>query len=245
MTDSILSIKNLSVAIDKKLILADICFDVPKSKIITLIGPNGSGKSTLARCILGLIKPSSGKISIKDGIKIGYMPQKVLLNSNLPIKVITFLQLETRYKIDKDLFNQIVKEVNIGNILELPLQKISGGELQKVLLARTLLIKPNLLILDEPTQGIDINGQLEFYKLIEKLCKEKGLSILLISHDLHMVMKSTDYVICLNKHICCEGTATYINKQHDFHKLFGHEALTAFSVYEHHHDHTHEKSLDN
>lgn len=239
MNNAILKIEDLSVNIDGRQILDKINLNVVQGKIITIIGPNGSGKTTLVRCILKLIKPNSGKIWIRDDIRIGYMPQKVSLNMNLPIDVITFLKLEISNKISSDLLEKTISEVGIENILLLPLQKISGGEMQKVLLARALLCEPNLLIMDEPAQGVDINSQLDFYKLIDKLRREKNMSMLIISHDLFMVMKNTDYVICLNHHICCEGTANFVNQQKDFQKLFGHEALSAFSVYEHHHDHDH------
>lgn len=239
MNNHILKITNLSVNIEEKLILDKISFSVPEGKIITVVGPNGGGKSTLARCILKLIKPSSGEIWVKNGIKIGYMPQKISLNQNLPINVLTFLKLSINNKTNPELLTQTIHEIGIQHILSTPLQKISGGEMQKVLLAKALLGKPNLLVLDEPSQGIDINGQLDLYKLIDKLCKEKNMSMLIISHDLFMVMKNTDHVICLNQHICCEGTATFVNQQQNFQKLFGHEAINTFSIYEHHHDHNH------
>lgn len=239
MTNPILKITDLSVNINGNLILDKISFNVPEGKIITVVGPNGGGKSTLARCVLKLIKPSSGEIWVKDGIKIGYMPQKISLNPNLPINVITFLKLSVNHKTNSELLTQTIHEIGIQHILSTPLQKISGGEMQKVLLAKALLGKPNLLVLDEPSQGIDVNGQMDLYKLIDKLCKEKNMSMLIISHDLFMVMKNTDYVICLNQHICCEGTATFVNQQQNFQKLFGPEAVNTFSIYEHNHDHTH------
>lgn len=239
MNDPILKITNLSVNIEEKLILDKISFSIPEGNIITVVGPNGGGKSTLARCILKLIKPSSGEIWVKDGIKIGYMPQKLSLNKNLPINVITFLKLSIKNKTNSEILLQTIHEIGIQHILLTPLQKISGGEMQKVLLAKALLGKPNLLVLDEPSQGIDINGQLDLYKLIDKLCKEKNMSMLIISHDLFMVMKSTNHVICLNQHICCEGTAAFVNQQENFQKLFGRDALNTFSIYEHHHDHSH------
>ena len=239
MQDTLLKIQNISVTLDEKKILVDVSFDITKAKIVTIIGPNGSGKTTLARCILGLIKPNSGNIWFKKNLKIGYMPQKINLNPNLPLTVLNFLQLEIKHKIDFLSLTKTIAEVGITKILGHPLQKISGGEIQRVLLARALLANPDLLILDEPVQGVDITGQVEFYKLIDRLRQEKSISILIISHDLHMVMKTTDYVICLNHHICCEGTATFVNQQQDFHQLFGQEALASLSVYKHHHDHVH------
>lgn len=240
MSETLLKIDNLSISIDKKQILENISFEVNAAKIITIVGPNGSGKTTLARCILGLIRPTSGGIWFKKNIKIGYMPQKINLNPNLPLTVIDFLKLEIRSKINKKLLDGVIEELDIIDIIKNPLQKISGGEMQKVLLARALLSNPELLILDEPTQGVDINGQVEFYKLIDKLRLGRNITSLIISHDLHMVMRNTDYVICLNRHICCEGSPQLINQQQDFQKLFGaNEALMNFSVYNHHHDHAH------
>lgn len=239
MNELLLKIDNLSVVIEGKQILENINFEVPKAKIITIIGPNGSGKTTLARSLLKLIKPSKGSIWFKPNLSIGYMPQKVNLNPNLPLTVIDFLKLEINHKTSKELLLDSINEVGIAKILSHPLQKISGGEMQRTLLARALLKQPDLLILDEPAQGVDINGQVEFYRLIEKMRLEKEITSLIISHDLHMVMKNTDYVICLNRHICCEGSPNFINQQQNFHELFSNEALTNFSVYEHHHDHVH------
>jgi zinc transport system ATP-binding protein len=239
MSELLLKIDDLSLAIEGNQILDNINLEIPKAKIITIIGPNGSGKTTLARSILNLIKPNKGSIWFKPNLKIGYMPQKVSLNPNLPLTVIDFLKLEVNCKMSKDLLHDIINEVGITKILSHPLQKISGGEMQRTLLARALLKQPELLILDEPVQGVDINGQVEFYKLIEKLRLEREITSLIISHDLHMVMKNTDYVICLNRHICCEGSPNFVNQQQNFHELFSNEALTNFSVYEHHHDHVH------
>lgn len=241
MNDYILEIKNLNVEIEGTKILEDVSFKIKQGEIVTIIGPNGSGKTTLAKCILNLLEPNSGTIWLKPGVNIGYTPQKVLLNQKLPIIVKNFLELSIKTKIDKTMVELIAEEIGIKKIIDRPLQKISGGELQKVLLARALLSKPGLLVLDEPAQGVDITGQLGFYKLIEKLCKENQISVLNISHDLFMVMKNTDYVICLNRHICCQGTPTFVNQQSNFHKLFGHEALSAFSIYEHNHNHTHDE----
>ena len=239
MPDLLLKIENLSINIDDKQILNNVSFKVPKGQIITIIGPNGSGKTTIARCILKLIAPQQGNIWSKPGIKIGYMPQKLHLNQQLPLTIGDFLRLKIVHPIDENFLQNIVKEVGIDKILLYPLQKISGGEMQRTLLARALLMNPDLLILDEPTQGVDIHGQAEFYNLIEKLRLEKNIASLIISHDLHMVMKKTDYVICLNHHICCEGSATFVNKQQDFQKLFYNDALMNFAIYEHKHDHHH------
>lgn len=236
MQEVLLKLNDVSVTIDKKSILDDISFVVTKAKIITIIGPNGSGKSTLARSILGIVDISKGEIWFKDGLKIGYMPQKLSLNPYLPIQVIDFLKLNVNDIFLNERLSKIIDKVKINHILENPLQKISGGEMQRVLLARALLNDPDLLILDEPTQGIDINGQVEFYKIIDYLRNDKQKSIIIISHDLNMVMKSTDYVICLNKNICCEGTVQYVHKHKDFLNLFGMQTLSTLSLY-HRQDH--------
>jgi zinc transport system ATP-binding protein len=239
MSDLLLNLEKVSVKIGDKQILDKISLSISKGKITTIIGPNGSGKTTIVRCILKLIEINQGKIWFKPNLKLGYMPQKINLNPNLPLTVLGFLKLNINHKIIDSTLNDVINEVNISSIISHPLQKLSGGEMQKTLLARALLTNPELLILDEPVQGVDINGQVEFYNLIEKLRVERNIGILVISHDLHMVMKGTDYVICLNQHICCEGVTNFVNQHKDFKKLFGNEALKAFSVYEHHHDHTH------
>lgn len=235
----LLKINNLSVNIDNKLILDGISFELDAEKIITIIGPNGSGKTTLLRAILGLENSSQGTITFSPKIKIGYMPQKIILNLYMPLKVIDFLRLQVSIKLEQNYLNQIIGDTKIKDVLESPLQKISGGEMQRVLLARALLNKPKILILDEPVSGLDIKGQEEFYNLIDLIRKERKISVLMVSHDLHMVMKNTDYVICLNKHICCEGTVESINKSGELENLFASNSLKSLSIYKHHHNHVH------
>lgn len=238
-TEILLTIKDLCVEFEGKKILDKVSFSIAAAKIITLIGPNGSGKTTLVRSILGVVKPTSGSIRSSDKLIIGYMPQKLNLNKNLPLNVIDFLRLEVNRKITNKLLNDITEELGIAHILPLNLQKLSGGEMQRTLLAKAMLAGPNLLILDEPIGGLDINGQIEFYKLIDKLRIERGVSILIISHDLHTVMRRTDYVICLHHHICCEGSPDFVNQQPYFNNKFDSETLKALSIYEHRHDHRH------
>ncbi len=240
MAELILKVDNLNVTIERKKILENISLKLHENEIVTIIGANGSGKSTLIKTILGLIEQFSGSIYINPHIKLGYMPQHLTLNENLPLTVMDFLSLGNYLvNISENLFNEVLEQTKIKPILNTQLRKVSGGEMQFVLLAKALLKAPKLLILDEPTQGIDINRQTEFYSLIEKLRLEKKMAFLIISHDLHMVMKTTDYVICLNHHICCEGTVSSLTNNPELAKIFSNEAFANFSFYEHHHDHSH------
>lgn len=236
---TLLKVDNLSLAIDDKEILQNISFKIKEGEIVTIIGPNGSGKSSLLKCIIGLIDNFQGNISKEKDLIIGYMPQKIHINDNLPLTVANFLELSIGKKVDSKNIVQVAELTGIEKILNSPMQKISGGEMQFVLLAKALLKKPNLLILDEPTQGIDVRGQVSFYKLLEELRKSKNITCLMVSHDLHIVMKTTDYVICLNGHICCQGSVKTINEHEEFQNLFSIDSLHNFSVYKHHHDHDH------
>ncbi len=235
----LIQLTNLSVTLSNKNILENVNLTLNQGQIITIIGPNGSGKTTLVRCVLNFLKPTVGNIWIKENLKIGYLPQKMNINPNLPISVEDFLKLTVKNSINKKILNRIIGQTNIHKILSNPLQKISGGELQKVLLAKALLKQPQLLILDEPNQGVDVSGQVEFYQLIEKLRKEQNIASLIISHDLHLVMKNTDYVICLHNHICCEGTVNKIQEENYLQKLFSNDVLEHFAIYNHRHNHNH------
>lgn len=240
---TLLKIDNLSLVIESKEILHNISFEIKEGEIVTIIGPNGSGKSSLLKCIIGLLDNYSGKILKDKNLVLGYMPQRIYINDNLPLTVANFLELSANKKTSSIKIDYVAEITGIKKILNSPMQKISGGEMQFVLLAKALLKDPNLLILDEPTQGIDVRGQVSFYKLIEELRKHKNLACLMVSHDLHIVMKNTDYVICLNHHICCHGEAHTINEHKEFQNLFSMDSLDNFSVYKHHHDHDHIRSL--
>jgi zinc transport system ATP-binding protein len=231
--DPLLKASNINVYFDKGHVLQNINLDIRAKEIVTLIGPNGSGKSTLAKVILGLIKPSSGEIIRSKGLTIGYMPQKIYLDNVMPLKVKNFLGLFVEQN-----FDEICEEIAITHLLNRALYSLSGGELQRVMLARSILKNPNLLVLDEPVQGVDITGQLEFYALIERIRDNRGTSIFVISHDLYMVMKASDQVICLNQHVCCQGAPSDLNQQEIFRELFGIDA-SKIAIYSHHHDHSH------
>lgn len=229
----IVSIKNVSVILNHQNILDNISFTIETGKIITILGPNGAGKSTLVKLVLGLIKPTKGVISRQKNLTIGYVPQNLQLDRSLPITVKRFMQLNTN--INAHDINKILQRVNGLGLLNKIMHQLSGGEMQRVLLAQALIKKPELLILDEPTQGVDVNGQITLYNLIANAKNEFNCSVLMISHDLHLVMAKTDEVICLNKHICCSGTPALVSNDPEFIALFGRNAANQLAIYRHHH----------
>lgn len=183
--------------------------ELKPGKILTLLGPNGAGKSTLVRVVLGLVTPDEGVIKRNGKLRIGYVPQKLYLDTTLPLTVNRFLRL--RPGTHKEDILPALKRVQAGHLINAPMQKLSGGETQRVLLARALLNRPQLLVLDEPTQGVDVNGQVALYDLIDQLRRELDCGVLMVSHDLHLVMAKTDEVLCLNHHICCSGTPEVVS----------------------------------
>ena len=233
----LLAAKNLGLKLQGKTILSDVNLSLRESEIVTLIGPNGAGKTSLIRILLGLSKASEGEVYRRADLRIGYVPQRTSINSVLPLRVLDFLKLAAPYKDDE--IAQVLEEVGVSHILHSAIQKISGGELQRVLLARALLKKPNVLVLDEPAQGVDIIGQQALYKMITSIRDNHACGILMVSHDLHLVMAATDQVVCLNTHVCCTGHPGHISEHPEYLKLFG-DALDGMAVYSHHHDHEHE-----
>ncbi len=229
-----IEIKQLGVKQQGRWILKDISLTIAPGEIVTLVGPNGCGKTTLVRALLGLMPISTGSISLPDDLSIGYMPQACHIDPTLPITVQRFLSL-SGMPIDAALN----KKLRIQRLLKQPMQVLSGGELQRVLMARALMRKPKLLVLDEPVQGVDVTGQAKLYDLITQARDELGCSVLMVSHDLHIVMAKTDKVICLNQHICCSGTPEAVQKDPAYINLFG-TAAEKLAVYTHDHDHDHD-----
>lgn len=209
MMPILVTLNKISVTFGSRRVLNDISLSLRPGKILTLLGPNGAGKSTLVRVVLGLIPPSSGSLVREPGLRIGYVPQKLHLDATLPLTVSRFMRLKPGVK-KADILPALTR-VQAAHLLDQPMQKLSGGENQRVLLARALLNRPQLLVLDEPTQGVDVNGQLALYDLIEQLRKELGCAVLMVSHDLHLVMAKTDEVLCLNQHICCSGAPEVVS----------------------------------
>lgn len=241
MTKELINCNAISVSFGDRMVLENVSVAVQKKEIVTIIGPNGSGKTTLLKSICGLQQVASGNITKQKNIVIGYMPQKIVIEKTLPLTVRRFLRLNGTSKNLREISDveEIAKKFGILSLLGQQIHGISGGEMQRVMLARTVLLKPDLLVLDEPTQGLDIHGQAEFYSLILQVRDEIGCAIIMVSHDLHMVMASTDKVVCINTHVCCQGTPEDINKHPEYIALFGKKDAGKVAIYTHKHDHVH------
>lgn len=235
---NLVSLENISVSFGTRRVLADISLNLNAGRILTLLGPNGAGKSTLVRVVLGLVAPDSGIIKRNPNLRIGYVPQKLHLDATLPLTVSRFMRLRPGVK--KGDIQPALVRVQAAHLIDAPMQKLSGGETQRVLLARALLNRPQLLVLDEPTQGVDVNGQLALYDLINQLRHELGCAVLMVSHDLHLVMAKTDEVLCLNHHICCSGTPEVVSMHPQFISMFGPRGAEQLGIYRHHHNHRHD-----
>ena len=234
MKDEILiRLENVCKQFGEQTVLQQIDLSIVKNRIITLIGPNGAGKTTLVKVVLGLLTPDKGSVQRSPQLHIGYMPQKLIIEPTMPLTVSRFLQFAEP---DIDLCRAALDRTGIEPLINHPVQGLSGGETQRMLLARALLRKPNLLVLDEPVQGVDVSGQEGLYSLIADLRRELGCAIFMVSHDLHLVMAATDEVICLNQHVCCSGSPQQVSIDPAFVELFG----TKTALYTHHHDHTHD-----
>lgn len=236
--DALVSARDVWVTRSGRTILEGIGLDIRKREIVTLIGPNGAGKTTLVRVLLGLTEPDRGEIRRRKGLSIGYVPQRFDIDRAIPMTVARFLALGAPRASER--IRAVLAEVGASSVLDQQISNLSGGELQRVLLARALLRDPGLLVLDEPVRGVDYAGEAELYALIGRLRSRRGLSVLLVSHDLHIVMAQSDRVICVNRHVCCSGVPETVAKDPSYARLFGAHAARAFAVYSHHHDHRHD-----
>lgn len=234
----LLGTTGISVELGGQTIVDCVDVSVVRGEIVILIGPNGSGKTTLVRALLGLVKASAGKVFRSTGLVIGYVPQHLQIDATLPMTVGCFLRLGTKAP-DRDL-EAALCEVGVGAVLGSPIQTLSGGQMRRILLARALLRKPDLLVLDEPTAGVDVSGQAALYELIKLIRDRHRCGVLLVSHNLHLVMAAADRVVCLNHHICCEGQPSSVSRNPAYLELFGEAAANAIAVYTHDHDHDHD-----
>ncbi len=233
---TLIKLENASVQKNKKMLVKDISLTVKQGEIVTLIGPNGSGKTTTAKMALGIYKNLNGSVN-RFTDQIGYVPQKVVIDWTLPIRVNDFMQLTS--KLNNNQMDEALNFTGVNHLKNKNINELSGGEFQRVLIARAIAKKPELLVLDEPVQGVDFKGEISLYELIRSISEKNNCGILLISHDLHVVMSATDYVVCLNGHICCSGTPKKVANSNQYRELFGDRASTMLSIYEHKHDHSH------
>jgi zinc transport system ATP-binding protein len=234
----LLSANAASVVIGERTLLHDINLSVDAGEIVTIIGPNGGGKTTLVRALLGIQRLSSGTVTRKPGLTIGYVPQRLTLNPMMPVRVsrlLTSTFAQPRAKVLAAL-----EETGVAHLVDSSVHTLSGGEFRRVLLARALIQDPHILVLDEPVAGVDHAGELALYELIQRLRTERGCGVLMVSHDLHVVMAATDKVICLNGHVCCTGQPHEVSQHSEYVRLFGPKAADALAFYEHRHDHEHD-----
>jgi len=233
-TKPLVAIRHAEVRFGRVIALEDVDLTIRPGEIVTLIGPNGAGKSTLVRLVLGIVKPRRGRVERRPGLSIAYVPQRLALDASLPLTVDRFLDLPRRHSRGEK--RAVLADVGLHDIEEQALETLSGGQFQRVLLARALLAEPDLLVLDEPAQNIDYRGQIELYGLIAELRKTRGCAVLLVSHDLHLVMRATDRVVCLDRRVCCAGAPETVGTDPVYAKLFGLGAAEALAPYRHRHD---------
>ena len=233
----LIEISNLEIKYGSKKVLQNINLSLNTGEIVTIVGPNGSGKTSLFKAIIGSIPYSNGKIRIKPNIRVGYVPQQLKVDQTLPITVERFLKLAIR---DYNNTEKIAAFLGSENIFKEQINNLSGGQMQRVLLARALINEPEVLLLDEATRGLDQPAIAAFYRKIENISKKTNCAVLMISHDLHVVMKASDRVICVNGHICCEGTPESVVTSPEYKTLFGSDIDSSFALYKHKHDHNHD-----
>nr|WP_319391742.1 ATP-binding cassette domain-containing protein [uncultured Cohaesibacter sp.] len=229
---------DISVRADGKTLLDNVSVSVSANEIVTIIGPNGGGKTTLLKALLGLLPIASGTVKRKKKLNLGYVPQKLVIDRTLPLTVKRLMQLTGRYSHDQII--AALGETGVAHKLNDNIHSLSGGEMQRVLLARAIIRKPELMVLDEPVQGVDYLGEIALYQLIETIRNKYNCGILLVSHDLHMVMRASNRVICLNTHVCCSGQPTVVEQSPDYQRLFGTRGLQTMAPYGHRHGHFHD-----
>lgn len=238
----VIEARNLTIALDKRVILQDVSVAIAPGEIVTIVGPNGSGKSTFLRALIGAVTPVTGSIVQAPGLRVGYVPQKLAIDPTLPLTVRRFLGLPRR--ISADAATQALDRAGVSGLGDQQMTDLSGGQFQRVLLARALLDAPQLLLLDEATQGLDQPGSAAFYRQIEQVRQDLGCAVVMVSHDLHVVMAASDRVLCMNGHVCCEGTPDVVASAPEYRALFGSGTKGALALYRHQHSHSHDHSHD-
>ena len=229
----------VSVVRDGGKVLDGVSLELTAGDFVTVVGPNGAGKTTLLKVLAGLLAPDAGRVARRPGLALGYIPQRIGIDASLPMTAERFLRLG-RGRSDPAARDAVAGETGIAPLLDRQVQALSGGEWQRVLLARALLGAPDAIILDEPAQNLDISGQLDFYALLERVHRDRGVAIAMVSHDLHMVMASTRRVVCLYHHVCCSGEPRAVARDPEFIRLFGRDMARMMAVYQHDHDHSHD-----
>lgn len=238
---SLIATEGLSVRLDGKPVLERIDLALEPGEIVTIVGPNGSGKSTLLRALIGAVRPAAGRVRRGPGLRIGYVPQRLHVDPSLPMTVRGFLNLPRR--VARGEAEAALARTGVAHLAGRQVSDLSGGQAQRVLLARALMQAPQVLLLDEPTQGLDQPGSAAFYTMIEQIVTETGCAVLMVSHELHVVMSASDRVICLNGHICCAGTPEHVSSAPEYRALFGAGTHGALALYRHDHDHSHEPGV--
>lgn len=228
------------VTVGGRIVLSNIDLEIRQGEIVTVVGPNGSGKTTLLRTLIGAQSIGRGQVRRKPGLKVGYVPQRLDVDATLPMTVRRFLDLPR--KVTDEVANRAFRTVAAEGYASRPMAELSGGQFQRALLARAILGEPDLLVLDEPTNGLDQAGSASFYELISRIRSDLGCAVLMVSHELHVVMAASDRVICLNGHVCCQGTPEHVASAPEYRALFGSGAHGALALYRHEHDHEHHHS---
>ena len=235
---SLVSVEDLSVRYGAHTVLRNVNLSVEPGEIVTIVGPNGSGKTSLLRTIVGATQPDRGRVNCRPGLRIGYVPQRLHIDPTLPITVERFMRLTDR--VSRNACRAALDAADVPNLMEHQMAHLSGGQFQRVMLARAMINRPEILLLDEATQGLDQPGSATFYRRIEAVRRESGCAVLMVSHELHVVMSASDRVVCLNGHVCCEGAPAAVASAPEYRELFGTGTGGALALYRHDHDHDHD-----